>query len=60
MSKTQNSCPHVTYNPVERGQIVLHRDINYGENLDSKRMKSYWDEERAISYKASHKRLSIK
>lgn len=39
---------------------MLCKDINYGENLDSKRMKSYWDEEKAISYKAGHKRLSIR
>ena len=34
VSKTQNSCPHVTYNPVERGQIMLGTDLNYGENLE--------------------------
>lgn len=43
MSKCQNSCPHVTYNLVVRGQIVLSKGIYYGENLESKRMKSYWD-----------------
>lgn len=40
MSKTQTSCPHIAYNLMERGQIVLGRDINNGQNLERERMKS--------------------
>lgn len=58
MNKCQNSCPHVTYNLAVRGQIVLSRGIYYGENLESKRMKSYWDQEGVISYKAGYRKTT--
>lgn len=33
---------------------MLGRDINYGENLECKSMKSYWDKKGAISYKVGY------
>jgi hypothetical protein len=57
MIKGPNSCPYVTQSLWRRESKYtgLHRDINYGENLKSRGMKTIGIKEQraAIFYKAS-------